>query len=52
MHLNPPIRTEYVAMVVLPRGGTQAVTVKATSRDEALRTLTRQGYQNVLWMLP
>lgn len=39
---------EFVAHVVLPKkGGTQAVTVKAHSREEAIEKLMKMGYEAV-----
>jgi Fe2+ transport system protein FeoA len=42
---------EFVAMVTLRKGGTEAVTVKAQSTDNAKRKLLEMGYLEVHWVL-
>lgn len=42
---------EFTAMTLDARGGTQAVTVRASSSDDARSRLKRMGYLNILWVL-
>ena len=42
---------EFTAMTENEKGGTQAVTVKAWSEEDARQRLAKQNYFKVLWVL-
>lgn len=42
---------EFTAMTQSAKGGTQAVTVRASDEAHAREILARQGYARILWIL-
>ena len=46
-----PVGREFTAMTQSANGGTQAVTITASSPEAARAALLRLGYHAVLWVL-